>query len=164
MWSLPGPFSGRVTFPGIKTLPVFQQRGITIAWNPTYYDFPPESFSLSDATSSTSILPAPFLAIGLREFLSQWCNSVYGHGLEDMIECRSETDAMNACKHGLGVMIFPGDAEERMKLRRAGLEVVRSSGFLLPKAFTFGIRYRADEQNPQILAAVGRLSRHLKGA
>ena len=144
--------------PGIKTLMFRQERGITIAWNPTYYVFHPDSFCLTDAIASTCILPAPTLAIGFRDFLTKWCKSVYGFGLDEAIECRSEADAVNACKLGLGVMIFPGDAEERMKLQQAGLETVRAFQFLLPKAFTFGIRYRADEQNPQILTTVAHLA------
>ncbi|MEO5914962.1 MAG: LysR family transcriptional regulator [Luteolibacter sp.] len=147
---------------GIKTLVVRQQRGITIAWSPTYYVFNRDSFSLADAISSTPILPARSLAIGFREFLTHWCKSLYGLGLDEAIECQSEMEAVNACKHGLGVMIFPGDAEERMKLKEAGLEALHAFEFVLPKAFTFGIRYRAEEQNPQILATVARLSAILK--
>jgi DNA-binding transcriptional LysR family regulator len=147
---------------GVKTLTVRQQRGITVAWNPTYYDFNRESFSLAEVISSTVILPAPLMAIGFREFLSQWCKSVYGLGLEKIIECRNEADAVNACKLGLGVLIFPGNVEEPMKLRETCLETLRAFEFLLPKAFTFGIRYRADERNPQILAAVDRLSEKLR--
>ncbi|MEO5715288.1 MAG: LysR family transcriptional regulator [Luteolibacter sp.] len=155
---LAGSFLKEGESAGIKTLAVCQQRGITIAWNPTYYVFNRDSFSLSDVIASTAILPAPSLAIGFRGFLSQWCKSVYGAALEKTIECRSEAEAVNACKHGLGVMIFPGDAEERMKLKPAGLETLHAFEFLLPKAFTFGIRYRTDERNPQILATVQRLS------
>lgn len=147
---------------GIKTLALRQQRGITVAWNPTYYIFNRESFGLTEAISSTAILPAPSLAIGFREFLSQWCKSIYGLTLDKVIECRSEADAVNACKLGLGVMIFPGDADERMKLHLADLETLRAFEFLLPKAFTFGIRYRADERNPQILSTVERLAGKLR--
>ncbi|MES2438269.1 MAG: LysR family transcriptional regulator [Verrucomicrobiota bacterium] len=159
---LAGSFLKAGDVPGIKTVPVRQQRGVTIAWNPTYYVFNPESFSLPDAIASTAILPAASLAIGFREFLDQWCRSVYGISLEEAVECRSESDAVNACKLGLGVMIFPGDADERMKLHQAGLRTVRTFEFILPKAFTFGIRYRADEQNPQILATVARMSERLR--
>ncbi|MES2659470.1 MAG: LysR family transcriptional regulator [Verrucomicrobiota bacterium] len=147
---------------GIKTLPVRQQRGITIAWSPTYYVFNRETFSLPDAIASTPILPARSLAIGFREFLTHWCKSLYGQELDEVIECQSEMEAVNACKHGLGVLVFPGHAEERLKLRQEGLETVHAFEFVLPKAFTFGIRYRADERNPQILAVVARLSEMLK--
>lgn len=158
---LAGSFLKAAEIPGIKTMIVCQQRGVTIAWNPTYHVFNRDTFGLPDTISSTSILPAASLAIGFREFLTKWCKSVYGLMLEEVIECRSELDAVNACKQGLGVMIFPGDAEERMKLSQAGLEAVHAFEFILPKAFTFGIRYRAEEQNPQILATVAKLAEKL---
>lgn len=143
---------------GIKTVPVRQQRGITVAWSPAYYAFNRETFSFADAIAATPILPARSLAIGFREFLHQWCESLYGLGLAEAIECSGETEAVNACKHGLGVLVFPGDADERMKLQQAGLETVHAFEIVLPKAFTFGIRYRADERNPRILATVAWLS------
>ncbi|RYD49236.1 MAG: LysR family transcriptional regulator, partial [Verrucomicrobiaceae bacterium] len=92
---LAGSFLKAAEIPGIKTTIVRQQRGVTIAWNPTYYVFNRDSFSLPDAISSTTILPAATLAIGFREFLTQWCKSVYGLALEEVIECRSELDAVN---------------------------------------------------------------------
>ncbi|RYD21215.1 MAG: LysR family transcriptional regulator [Verrucomicrobiaceae bacterium] len=158
---LAGSFLKAADIPGIKTAIIRQQRGVTIAWNPTYYVFNRGTFSLTDAISSTTILPADSLAIGFRDFLAQWCKSVYGLALEEVIDCRSEPDAVNACKQGLGVMIFPGDGEERMKLGQSGLQSVRAFEFILPKAFTFGIRFRADEQNPQILKTVARLTEKL---
>lgn len=158
---LAGSFLKAADIPGIKTSIISQQRGVTIAWNPTYYVFNRDTFGLPDAISSTIILPTVSLAIGFRDFLAQWCKSVYGLPLDEVIECRSEPDAVNACKQGLGVMIFPGDAEERMKLAQSGLQSVRAFEFILPKAFTFGIRFRADEQNPQILKTVARLAKNL---
>ncbi len=146
---------------GIKTIPVRQQRGITIAWSPTFYSFNRASFSLADVIATTPILPARSLAIGFREFLTHWCQTLYGLGLNEVIESQSELEAMNACKHGHGVLVFPGDAEERMKLQEAGLETAYAFEFVLPKAFTFGIRFRTDERNPQILATVERLSKLL---
>lgn len=156
-----GSFLKAAEIPGIKTTILRQQRGVTIAWNPTYYVFNRDSFGLPDAISSTCILPADSLSIGFRDFLTLWCKSVYGLTLDEVIECRSEQDAVNACKLGLGVMIFPGDAEERMKLGNAGLEAVHAFEFILPKSFSFGIRFRAEEQNPQILATVARLTEKL---
>lgn len=143
---------------GIMTLPVRLQKGATIAWNADYYPFDPSKMGLPDAISSTCILPEACQSFGFREFLARWCDSVYGMSLDNVIECRSEDDAVNACKLGLGVMIFPGDAEERMKLNQAGLSVHHAFEFILPSAYTFGIRYRADEQNPQILATVAKIS------
>ncbi len=158
---LAGSFMKAGDAPGIKTLVLRQERGMTIAWNPVYYVFRPDSVCLTDVIASTCILPPPTLAIGFRDFLAQWCVATYGFGFGEVIECGSEVEAVNICKLGLGVMIFPGDAEARMKLREAGLETFSAFRFLLPKAFTFGIRYRVDEQNPQILATVARIAEKL---
>lgn len=147
---------------GIMTLPVRRQKGATIAWNPDYYTFDPATMGLPEAISSTCILPEVCQSLGFREFLARWCDSVYGMSLDNVIECRSEDDAVNACKLGLGVMIFPGDADERMKLTQAGLRVHHAFEFILPKAYTFGIRYRTDEQNPQILATVAKIAERFR--
>lgn len=148
--------------PGIKTVDIYQQKGVTVAWNPAYYVFNAESFSLVEAISSTVILPSPSMSIGFRKFLNHWCSLAYEITLETFIECHGEADAVNACKLGLGVMIFPGDADQRMKLRQAGLQIVRIFDFVLPNGFTFGIRYRAEEQNPQVLATVSRIAERLR--
>lgn len=159
---LAGSFLKSGDGPGIKTVNICQQQGVTVAWNPAYYVFNSGSFSLCDAVCSTAILPVPSMAIGFRKFLNHWCSLAYDITLDTSIECQSEADAMNACKLGLGVMIFPGDADQRMKLQQAGLQTIRTFNFLLPQGFTFGIRYRADEQNPQILATVARMVERLK--
>lgn len=159
---LAGSFLKEGDAPGIRTHVIRQQRGVTIAWNADYYDFDTASFGLPDAISSPCILPAPFLAVGFREFLSKWCKSVYDLPVKNVIECATEDDAVNACKLGLGIMIFPGDADERIKLDKAGLKTLHAFEFILPKAFTFGIRYRAEEQNPQILATVSKLAMRFK--
>ncbi len=151
---LAGSFMKAADVPGISTIPVLQQRGVTLAWNPEHHRFDSETFSLPEAIAATVILPAPSLALGYREFLSQWSKSVYGTNLSEMIECGTEPDAVDACKTGLGVMIFPGDAEQRMNLRRHGLVTQRAFEFILPQAFTFGVRYRTDEQNPRIIEVV----------
>lgn len=158
---LAGSFLKAGEAPGIKTLALRQERGMTIAWNPAYYGFRLDSFSLADVIASTCILPAPTLAIGFRDFLTNWCESTYGYSFGEVIECRSEAEVVNICKLGLGVMVFPGDVEVRLKLREAGLKTLKTFRIVLPKAFTFGIRYRADEQNPQILNAVARLAEKL---
>lgn len=158
---LAGSFLKAADVPGIRTRIIRAQRGITLAWNPTYHDFNRQSLSLVEAISSTAILPVSSMAMGFRDFLTHWCKSVYGQALDEAIECKSESDAVNACKLGLGVMLFPGDADERLGLGKEGLESVRAFEFTLPDAFIYGIRYRTDEQNPQILATVERLEKSM---
>ena len=145
--------------PDIKTLPLYHQAGVTIAWNPLYHHQQP--FSFSNVLSSTVILPDPSLAFGFREYLSSWCESAYGFPLPCCLESHTETDALDACKVGLGILIFPGDAASRMPLAENGLIIAHDFKFLLPHAFTFGIRYRAEEQNPQIISTAGWLQQKL---
>jgi len=156
-----GSFMKTADVPGISTVVVRQQRGVTLAWNPAHHGFRAESFSLPEAITATVILPVPSLAVGYREFLGKWCASVYGAGLSEVIECKTEADAVDACKTGLGVMIFPGDAEQRMNLGRHGLVTQRAFEFILPEAFTFGVCHRADEQNPRVIEMVKFLAAKL---
>ncbi|MFT3990228.1 MAG: LysR family transcriptional regulator [Luteolibacter sp.] len=147
---------------GIACLSLQQQRGITLAWNPSYYSFDLQHFDFPQAISTTIILPSPSLAMGFREFLSDWCQTAYGFTLEERIECTTELEALDACKLGLGVLLLPGDAERRLHLGSQGLKFTHVFESLLPKAFTIGIRYRAEEQNPIILATVEELQKRLK--
>ncbi|MFT4177674.1 MAG: LysR family transcriptional regulator [Luteolibacter sp.] len=147
---------------GIKTLPLEQQKGVTLAWNPAYYSFDLDDFSFPQAISTTLILPSPSLAIGFREFLENWCRTAYGFPIHEQIECSTELEAMDTCKLGLGVLILPGNAEKRLQLQQHGLLAAHVFESLLPKAFTFGIHYRAEEQNPAVLATVEALAKRLK--
>jgi DNA-binding transcriptional LysR family regulator len=147
--------------PGIRTSPVLTQAGLTVAWNPDYYAHDRENFSFPDALSTTAILPTDSLAAGFREFLLRWCETTYGFKNIEFIEFKTEHEAVEACKLGLGVMIFPGDALARLGLGAIGLETQPAFGFLLPKAFVFGVRWRTNEQNPQIVATVKNLVQKL---
>ncbi len=156
-----GSYMKTADVPGIRTHIVAQEDGITLAWNPVYYPFQQEPHNFPEAVSSTLILPSPSLVMGFREFLTDWCESAYGIQLHGFIECRTEADAVDACKLGLGVLVFPGNAAARMQLPAAGLAVHHAFVFALPNAFTFGVRCRGDEQNPQILNAAEHLKRDL---
>ena len=49
----------------------------------------------------------------------------------------------------------------RMRLEPLGLATHSAFGFLLPKAFVFGVRWRVNEQNPSIVATVQNLVKKL---
>jgi len=146
---------------GIKTLPLERQRGVTLAWDPTYYNFVTDPFDFLQAITATVILPARSMAIGFREFLIDWCETAYSFPLREMIECKTEAEAVDACKLGLGVLVLPGDAEKRLALRAQQLGCIHAFNTVLPRAFTFGIRYRAEEQNPLVLSTVELLAKRL---
>ncbi|MES2474194.1 MAG: LysR family transcriptional regulator [Verrucomicrobiota bacterium] len=148
---------------GISSVVIRRDRGITVAWNPRHHAFEKASLSMPELISSTVILPAASMAVGFREFMSGWCESLYGLSLATVIECQSDHDALDACKQGLGVLMFPGDAATPMNLAKHGLETVRALEFSLPGAFTFGVHHRTNEQNPAILAMARRLAATVGG-
>lgn len=158
---LAGSYLKAAEVPGIRTSVITVQPGLTVAWNPDYYAFDHDGFSFPDTLSSSIILPTESLAIGFRDFLFKWCETTYGIRLVEFMEFRTDHEAVEACKLGLGVMIFPGDVASRMNLGGLGLASHAGFGFLLPKAFTYGIRWRANEQNPQIITTVQSLIKKL---
>lgn len=143
--------------PEIRVSTVAAEAGLTVAWNPDYYAFDADGFSFPDTFSASAILPTESLAAGFRHFLSKWCETTYGIHIMEMMEFGSEHEAVEACRLGLGVLIFPGEAASRLRLGPLGLATHPAFGFLLPKAFRFGIRWRANEKNPAILATVRSL-------
>lgn len=152
-----GSFLRTADCPEIRTEILSKQNGISIAWNPAYYDFVEEPFSFPDAISSTVILPAPAMALGFGEFIRNWCATSYGIFLNEQIVAKTEAEAADACRSGVGVLVFPGDVEPRMNLLRHGVKIARTFEFLLPDAFTFGWRYRAKERNPAVLDTLDKL-------
>lgn len=154
---LAGSFLKAAEVPGIRSSASLVQPGLTVAWNPDYYAFDREGLSFPDTLSTSLILPSESLAIGFRDFLFKWCETTYGVKIEEFMAFNSESEALESCKLGLGVMIFPGDTAARLKLSSHGLASHAAFGFLLPKAFTYGIRWRENEQNPEIVAMVQSL-------
>lgn len=152
-----GSFLKSADVPGIQTFPIAVEPGLTVAWNPDYYAFDRAGFSFPDALSSSVMLPSESLATGFRNFLFNWCETTYGIRLTDFMEFRTEHEALDACRLGLGVMIFPGTVQKRMPLSDSGLTQQSAFSFLLPKAFTFGVRCRTNEQNPKILSTAKEL-------
>lgn len=143
--------------PGIRTHSLRSQKGMTCAWNPQCFDLCEVEFAMPMAVASPLILPSEEMVLGFQGFLRNWCESTYGHGLDDVIEATTETSAVELCREGLGVLILPGNANERLSLKEQGLAMAFPFGSLLPDAFTFGIRCRQSERAPAVLAAVDRL-------
>lgn len=158
---LSGSFLGEGECESIKTLPILRQAGLTVAWNPDYHSFSEKNYSFPDVIASTAILPAESFCRGFRAFIDHWCKNSYGFQLSETIVVNSEDDAVVTCRHGMGVLVLPGDAERRLKLRSLGLVVAHSFKTVLPAAYTYGIRYRSEERNPAVLEAVKLLHQSL---
>jgi len=134
-----------------------RQRGSTLAWNRDYFDFDPVHFRFPEVLRSTILVPGESLVPGYGPFLEKWCSESYGLLPPDVLAFEDETSARDACIAGLGVMVFPGDAEQRMGLSKTGLGIVKTFEFLLPDAYSFSIFIRAGERLPLVLQTAMRV-------
>lgn len=140
-----------------------RQRGSTLAWNRDYFDFDPGRFQFPEVLRSTILVPGESLVTGYRPFLEKWCLESYGLLPPDLLSFDDEASARDACIAGLGVMVFPGDADHRMGLSKTGLGIVKTFEFLLPNAYSFSIFVRAGERLPLVLETGMRVRElHLK--
>lgn len=128
-----------------------RQRGTTLAWNRVYFDFDPERLLFPEILRSTILVPSEKLIPGYLPFLECWCSESYGLLPPDLVSFDDEISAREACLSGLGVLVFPGEADARMQIETAGLGMVRSFEFLLPDAFTYAIHLRTGEMDPKVL-------------
>ena len=128
-----------------------RQCGSTLAWNRDYFDFDPDRFQFPQVLRSTILVPDESLVPGYRPFLEKWCLETYGLLPPDLLSFGDDGSARDACIAGLGVMVFPGDADQRMNLSKTGLGIVKTFEFILPDAYSFSIFIRAGERLPLVL-------------
>jgi DNA-binding transcriptional LysR family regulator len=128
-----------------------RQRGTTLAWNRVYFDFDPQGLRFPEILRSTILVPSEKLIPGYLPFLERWCTESYGLLPPDMISFDDEISAREACLSGLGVLVFPGEADTRMQIETAGLGMVKTFEFLLPDAFTYAIHFRAGEKSAKVM-------------
>jgi DNA-binding transcriptional LysR family regulator len=142
----------------LRQIELERQGGTTLAWNPVYFDFDPVNFKIREILRSTILAPGERLIPGYLPLLERWCSETYGLLPPDLIAFDDEASAREACLAGLGVLVFPGEAEVRMRLGDAGLGIVRSSGLPAPDAFHYSIYLRKDEASPKVLAAIHKIA------
>ncbi len=143
---------------GLRQVELERQGGTTLAWNPVYFDFDPAAFRVPEILRSTILAPGERLIPGYLPLLERWCMETYHLLPPDLIAFDDEVSAREACLAGLGVLVFPGEAEVRMRLRDVGLGIVKTSSFPAPDAFHYSIYLRDDEACPQVLAAAGKIA------
>lgn len=149
----------------LRQVELERQGGTTLAWNPVYFDFDPAAFEVPEILRSTILAPGERLVPGYLPLLERWCVESYGLLPPDLIAFDDEASARDACMAGLGVLVFPGEAEVRMQLRDAGLGIVKTCAFPAPDSFHYSIYLRKDEASPQVLAAAGKIAQaHRKAA
>ncbi|MCW1913211.1 LysR family transcriptional regulator [Luteolibacter sp. GHJ8] len=128
-----------------------RQQGTTLAWNRVYFDLDPANFRFPEIMRSTILVPSERLIPGYMPFLERWCSESYGLLPPDMIPFDDESSAREACISGLGILVFPGEADKRMGIESAGLGILKTFDFLLPDAFTYAIHLRTGEKATQVL-------------
>lgn len=146
-----GTFLQAGHLPSLQRVELERQRGTTLAWNRVYFDFDPVNFHFPEILRTTILVPSGKLIPGYLPFLERWCSESYGMLPPDMIPFDDESSAREACLSGLGVLVFPGEADARMQIETAGLGVVKTFEFLLPDAFIYAIHLRAGEKAPKVL-------------
>lgn len=150
-FAVTGTFLHAGDIPGLRRFGLETQRGTTIAWNRAYFDFDTGDFSFPEVLRSTILIPSETLVSGYAGFLERWSLEAYRVLPPDVLMFDDEAAAREACIAGLGVLVFPGDAELRMELASAGLGVVKTFEFLLPDAYHYSVYLRGDEKKQEVL-------------
>jgi DNA-binding transcriptional LysR family regulator len=140
-----------------------RERGITVAWNPTFHPVDPEHFNFPDALRTTVLIPDGGVVTGFSEFLMLWCQVAYGTQPANVLKFSSESEAADAAAAGLGVFLGPGDAHKRFGPAATGLAHARTFEFLLPEAFTFGVFCRSGEDSKEVLGAAASIGKMAAG-
>jgi DNA-binding transcriptional LysR family regulator len=135
------------------------QRGTTLAWNRVYFDFDPGTFRFPEILRCTILVPSEKLIPGYLPFLERWCSESYGSLPPEIVAFDDEVSAREACLSGLGVLLFPGEADTRMQIETAGLGIVKTFEFLLPDAFSYSIYLRAEENAQKVLETALKINK-----
>jgi DNA-binding transcriptional LysR family regulator len=149
---------------GVQEAVIRRERGLTVAWNPSFYPFDPENFSFPEVLRTTVLVPNRRVVTGFSSFLLRWCEEAYGMQPANSIGFATEDEAAAACRAGLGVLLAPGNGMPRLGEGAEGLTHVRTFEFLLPEAFTVAVYCRSDEESKDVLnvaAATAKLARKL---
>lgn len=148
----------------IQEAVIHRERGMTIAWHPSFHPFDRENFNFPEVLRTTLLVPDNRAAQGFGGFLRDWCEHAYGMQGANTVIFASEWEAAVAADAGLGVFLAPGDAMARLSGLVHELDSVRTFEFLLPEAYKFGVYCRADERTKEVLraaAAIGRAGARL---
>ncbi len=137
---------------GIQEGVIRRERGITVAWNPAFYPFDPVEFNFPEVLRCTVLFPDRGVVSGFTSFMLRWCREAYDIQPANVIEFKSEQEAVAAANAGIGVLLTPGEGVPRWGSAGDDLVHVRTFEFLLPEAFTYGVYCRREEDSKDVLA------------
>ncbi len=144
---------------GIQEAEIRIERGITVAWHPSFYPFDKTSFNFPEVLRATLLVPDSKVARGFGEFLKQWFGYAYGMQGANTVVFHSEVEAARAADAGLGVLLAPGDVMDRLGGLTHELDFVRTFEFLLPEAYRIGVYCRADERAKDVLNVAAHVAK-----
>ncbi len=144
---------------GIQEAVIRMERGLTLAWHPSFHPFDSERFNFPEILRTTLLLPDNRAARGFGGFLRDWCEHAYGMQGANTVIFSSEEEAARAADAGLGVFLAPGDAMERLSGFAHELDSVKTFEFLLPEAYKFGVYCRADERAKEVLRVAAAIAK-----
>ena len=144
---------------GVQEALVKREEGITVAWNPEFHNFEPDSFSFPDILRTSILMPDDGQMPHFSEAIHTWCEHAYGMQPANTECFPSEVEAASAAAAGLGVLLTPGDAIPRLGLDGQSLSHMKTFEFLLPEALTLGVYCRSDENNKEVLETAAQLGR-----
>ncbi len=144
---------------GIQEAVIRRERGMTLAWHPSFHPFDSERFNFPEILRTTLLVPDNRVAQGFGGFLRDWCNHAYGMQGANTVIFENEEEAARAADAGLGVFLGPGDAMARLSGLSHELDSVKTFEFLLPDAYTFGVYCRADERAKEVLRVAAAVAK-----
>lgn len=151
--ALSGVFLEGAVSPGIRKIELRREAGLTAIWSPEHYAFDKRTLHFDELLESVMILGSERLVPGFRSFVEDWCRRAYGTVPLEILEFDDCEAALHSCRSGFGVGLVPGDAAIRMNLRAERMESRELFSEVLPKAYTYALHLRADEDNPRVIAA-----------
>lgn len=144
---------------GIQEAIVKREKGITVAWNPEFHNFDPKNSSFPDILNTSVLIPDSNQINHFSEALKHWCQYAYGIQPANTETFATEAEAASAAAAGLGVLITPGDAMQRLGLDAQTLSHINIFDYLLPEALTLGVYCRSDETDKDVLGTAAQLGR-----
>lgn len=144
---------------GIQEALVRRERGITVAWNPEFHDFDPANFSFPEILRTSILIPDDQQIAHFGTAILHWCEHAYGMQPANTVGFHTEMEAASAASAGLGVLLAPGDAIQRLGLDGQGLTHVKICEDLLPESLTLGVYCRSDETNRGVMETAAQLGR-----
>ncbi|GAA5482106.1 LysR family transcriptional regulator [Haloferula sargassicola] len=144
----------KTSLPGLCRFELRTEAGVTFAWNPECEWIDPKA-GIAEIFKETLVIPSERLVPGFRRLMNLICDRSPSSENLVTVEVESEIDAREACINGVGVLFFPGNAIQRLRLDLESVVTRMAMEFVLPRAYALNLYVRESEDRPQILKVVG---------